>query len=168
MVWMVFFGRRSVEAGEHSSHLHDAGLAMRVALAPLAAGTALTWLLAGPFARMLEKTLPFHHLEAESTWGLVLEVVTAPATLLALAVVAIGLAAWQRRDLLAGLVKHLGALRFAAVESFGFEWLNQRVVDLTRRSAASLRVFQTGQLNWNLVGILAGLALVLTLLAIGA
>ncbi len=46
-------------------HAHDAGLAMRVALIPLALGTLTTWLLAGPFGHLLKGTLPFHEIEIE-------------------------------------------------------------------------------------------------------
>ena len=67
----------------------------------LAVGTVLTWLLAGPFGHMLEETLPHHHLHAHTTLEIVEDILTAPATYLALAVVALGLAAWWFRALLA-------------------------------------------------------------------
>ncbi len=50
----------------------------------------------------------------------------------------------------------------------GFEWVNQQIVNLTKRTAALLQRTQTGQLNWNIAGILAGLVLILLILVRGA
>ena len=41
------------------------------------------------------------------------------------------------------------------------------VVQATQQAAEALRVTQTGQLNWNMVGIVAALVLVLAVLAAG-
>jgi hypothetical protein len=59
----------------------------------------------------------------------------------------------------------LGGLGRAAADGFGFERINRWVVDTTLDAASSLRVLQTGQLNWNLVGILGGLLAILVWLA---
>lgn len=162
MVWMVFFA-----PAQSTRHIHDAPRAMRIALAPLAFGALTTWLLAGAFGYLLESTLPFHHLEAGSTLHLAAHILTAPSTLLALMVISLGLAAWWWRARLAWLRRRLaGVARFAG-EGFGFEWINQQVVSLTQNTADALRVFQTGQLNWNMVGIIGGLIIVLVWLAWG-
>jgi NADH-quinone oxidoreductase subunit L len=162
MVWLVFFGERRDE-----KHVHDAPMAMRVALGILAAGALVTWLLAGPFGVMLAETLPFHKLAEVNTGEVISEVVTAPATLVALAVIAIGLAAWYWRRLLGWLVALLRIPARFAVDSFGFEWINRQVINVTQGTANALRVTQTGQLNWNVVGIVGGLVIVLALLALG-
>jgi NADH-quinone oxidoreductase subunit L len=156
MVWMVFYGKP-----QGSAHVHDAGTAMKFALAPLALGTLLTWLLAGPFAHLLGE-------EIESTGEVLLEVITDPLTLVALAVVALGLAAWWQRARLQGVVKAFQGLARAAENSFGFEAINRGVVEITQKAAEGLRVTQTGLLNWNVFGILAGLVLVLAILLLGA
>jgi len=49
---------------------------------------------------------------------------------------------------------------------FGFELANRAIVGATRGAASVIRGTQTGQLNWNAVGIVAGLALVLAVLAL--
>ncbi|NMB87875.1 MAG: NADH-quinone oxidoreductase subunit L, partial [Chloroflexi bacterium] len=162
-VWLVFYGEP-----RSALHVHDAGLAMRVALIPLAAGALASWLLAGPFSDLLHATLPFHAIERETTWALVGEVVSAPATLVALAVIAVGLAAWWQRAALSGLAKRLAGVAWAAEHSFGFEAINRGVVSATQGSAEALRNTQTGMLNWNVLGILAGLIVVLAILALGA
>jgi NADH-quinone oxidoreductase subunit L len=160
MVWLVFYGEP-----RRPGHFHDAQAAMRAALLPLAFGTLATWLLAGPFSRLLASTLPYHHLELEGTWNLALEILTAPATLLALAVIAAGLAAWWWRSRLTWLSRPLAVIGRFAEQGFWFEQLNQQITDLTQRAAAALSMTQTGQLNWNLLGILAGLLVVLLILA---
>jgi NADH-quinone oxidoreductase subunit L len=162
MVWLVFFGERRDE-----KHVHDAPMAMRVSLGILAAGALVTWLLAGPFGTLLTETLPFHKLAEVDTGEVIREVVTTPATLVALAVIVIGLAAWYWRRLLAWLVALLRIPAGFAVNSFGFEWINRQIIGVTQSTANALRVTQTGQLNWNVVGIVGGLVIVLALLALG-
>jgi NADH-quinone oxidoreductase subunit L len=163
MVWMVFYGESHVKG-----HPHDAGTAMRWALIPLAIGTCLTWLLAGPFADLMKSTLPFHEVEAETTLHLLTMVVTAPATLVALLVIAVGVVAWWKRDALQGVAKGLSGIGTAAANSFGFEAINRAVVKGTQDGAEALRPTQTGLLNWNVFGILACLVIVLAALAFGA
>jgi len=163
-VWMVFYG-------EPRSHLHghDAGPAMKVALIPLAIGTLTTWLLAGLLSQLLAGVPAFEKIgiEVQSTWFFLGEVVTAPATLLALAVVALGVAAWYYRFNLKWLTNALRSLAWAAANSFGFEAINRGVVSLTQNGAEELRETQTGLLNWNVFGILAALVIVLGILALG-
>lgn len=159
MVWMVFYGepRKGV-------HVHDAGPAMKVALIPLAVGTLLTWLLAGPFGKLLAETMPFHEIHVESTGAVLLEVVSAPATLVALAVIALGALAWAGRARLQGLGNALGGLARVAVNSFGFEAVNRAIVDGTVGAAEGMRKTQTGLLNWNVFGIVIALVIVLAFL----
>lgn len=164
MVWMTFYQDTPAELRPHT-HVHDAGPAMRAALAPLALGVLLTWLLAGPFGEFLRASLPHHELEIESTGQLALAILSAPATWLALAVIGAGLAAWYGRERLAGLRKSLDGFARLAENGFGFEQINRWVVNITFDAASSLRVLQTGQLNWNLVGILGGLLAILIWLA---
>jgi NADH-quinone oxidoreductase subunit L len=163
MVWMVFFG-----SPRSALHAHDAAPAMRLALWPLALGSLTTWLLAGPFGRALQSSLPFHNLELESTWELCLEILTSPATLVALAVIAAGLAVWWWRERLSWLNRPLSGIGRAAEEGFWFERLNSWAVSMTRQAADALRITQTGQLNWNLFAIVIGLLAVMLILAWGA
>jgi NADH-quinone oxidoreductase subunit L len=158
---MVFFGEPKRQARGH-----DAGVAMQVALVPLALGTLTTWLAAGPFGGFLGRALGEGH-ETESTTALLATIVTAPATYLALAVVALGLLAWWRRQDLAGVARALGGVGTMASNSFGFEAINRGIVRATVASAESLRVTQTGVLNWNVCAILAGLVVLLAILALG-
>jgi NADH:ubiquinone oxidoreductase subunit 5 (subunit L)/multisubunit Na+/H+ antiporter MnhA subunit len=158
MTWLVFFG----EARE-AHHVHDAGVAMKISLGLLAAGALTTWLLAGSFGELLHETLPFHAIHSLNLSELVLEVLTAPATYIALTVVALGLAIfWMvRKQALGSSVAWMDAL---SRESFGFDWLNQQVAARTVQLASVLQKTQTGILSWNVVGILGALLAVLIFL----
>jgi NADH-quinone oxidoreductase subunit L len=162
MVWMVFYG-----PAMGAKHAHDAPAAMRISLGLLAFGTLVTWMLVGPFSQMLKDSLPFHEIHAASTIAVVLEIITAPATWIALLVVALGLAAWIGREQLGGLKRILRPLGKWGEDRFGFEWINQRIIQGAKASAEGLSHTQTGQLNWNVVGIVGGLVVILFVLAWG-
>jgi NADH-quinone oxidoreductase subunit L len=156
LVRMVFAGER-----RGPEPTHDGLPAMRVSLALLAFGTLTSWLLAGPLGRMLSATLPAQHLEAENTWPLVWQILLNPATWITLAVIGLGFGLWAARKHFARPAK---ALKPLVEGGLGFEWLNRQIVTLTQTVATFLQRFQTGQLNWNVVGILGGLILILLLL----
>lgn len=160
MVWLVFFRERH----QDHRHLHDAGPMMQIALGVLAFGTLTTWLLIEPFGKLLQNTLPYHHPHAPTFGEFVAHITGAPATWLALAVVAAGLAAWWWRDMLALVLAVLEPVRSAAERDFGFEWVNARAVRLVQNLAENLRQTQTGYLSWNVAGIVAGLVIVLLIL----
>lgn len=163
MVWMVFFGESHSE-----KHVHDAAAFMKIALAPLALGALTTWLIAGPFAELLHRTLPNHALHQLTTMDAINEVLLAPATYLALAVVAIGILLWVFRARLAGIGTALKGVGKLAENSFGFENLNAGIVTGTNSLAESLRNSQTGLVNWNIAGIIIGFIVVITIVLIGA
>ncbi len=162
MVWMVFYGQPRSDL-----HAHDATPAMRVSLGALAAGTGLTWLLVGAFGDLLENTLPHHHLHTLALGNLVSDVVAAPATWLALVVVAAGYGLWQIRDRLDGVTQWFAGVGLFAASDFGFEWINSRITAVTRDTAGVLSKAHTGQLNWNMIGIVGGLVFVLAFLVWG-
>ena len=141
---------------------HDGLPAMRVSLALLAVGTLTSWLLAGPLGRMLSATLPTQHLQVETTWTLVGQILRNPATWITLAVIGLGFGVWAARKTFARPAK---ALKPLAERGLGFEWLNRQIVSLTKRAGSFLQRFQTGQLNWNVAGILGGLIVILLVLA---
>ena len=162
MVWLVFFGKE-----REYLQVHRAGSAMRISLGILAAGTFVTWLFFGGFTGLLVSTLPFHGLEHESLLEMVTAILSAPATWLALLVVALGaIIAW---------VRVRGYALFGAFwldpfveSSFGFEPLNRFVVRSTYKVAEQFSRTQTGELNWNILGIFSALLVVLLVLWLGA
>ncbi len=160
MVSLVFFGQP-----QGKKQVHDAGLPMKTALIPLAFGTLTTWLLVGLFGSWLQATLPYHELHTMTVGEMMLRIVSEPATWVALGVIALGIAAWLLRDRLAGLTLALSGFSRAAANGFGAEMLNRGAVSLTQKAAAALQVSQTDQLNWNVLGIVAALVVVLLILA---
>jgi NADH-quinone oxidoreductase subunit L len=156
LMWMVFQGE-----SRGPQPIHDGLPAMRVSLGLLAFGTLTAWLWAGNLSGMMADTLPFHDLQAESTWTLVRQVCLAPATWIALAVIALGFGLWFVRSKLISFARTLTRI---ASGGFGLEELPRRIATWTKRVAQLLQTTQTGQLNWNVVGIPVGLVLILLIL----
>lgn len=163
MVAMVFYGETAV-----TKRVHDAPLLMRIPLALLALGSLTTWLLAGPFNRLLAETLPFHALKEMTTVEMVVEIITAPVTGLALLIIALGLAIWPLRHRLQPLRQPLTPLVELTANGLGFEDANRQIIKGTKGAATVLSRTQTGQLNWNIAAIVGALALVLIILLWGA
>jgi hypothetical protein len=94
-------------------------------------------------------------------------ILSAPATWLALLIVAAGFAiSWMRARgyrLFGG-----GWLNPFVESSFGFESLNRFLVKGTYQVAEWLSLTQTGELNWNILGIIGTLLVVLIILWRGA
>jgi NADH-quinone oxidoreductase subunit L len=159
MTWLVFFGTEREQL-----HVYETGLFMRIVTFVIALGTLTTWLLAGPFSVLLFRSLPFHNLEVIPTLTVIEEVLIAPATWFALVTIMVGIGVW--------LVTQRRSMRKQSIElpheffdaSFGFDWLNYQVVDWIQRIAIFLQKTQTGQLNWNILGIVGALLIVLALL----
>lgn len=162
-MWMVFYGEE-----KEARHVHPTGLAMKIALTPLAIGALTTWLLVGLFGNLLQSSLPAHEVHVLSIIELLEEVALAPATWIALAVVAFGIMTWYARASLQLITKNLRGVAAVAKQSFGFEWLNTKIETSIKNFGEKLRMTQTGQLNWNVFGILAGLVIVIAVLVIGA
>jgi NADH-quinone oxidoreductase subunit L len=162
MVWLVFFGKE-----RDYLHVHRAGPAMKVSLGILAVGTCATWLFFGGLSGLLSATLPFHELEYEPLRHMVVAILSAPTTWFALLIVAAGFGiSWLRAR---GLKLFGGGWLNPFVESsFGFEWVNRLVVRGTVRLAQQLSLTQTGELNWNILGIISALLVVLLVLWLGA
>ncbi len=163
MVMLVFYGKPRSDL-----HAHDAQTAMRISLGALAIGACTTWLLTGRFGTLLASTLPYHFLKVEGVREMIVSTFTSPATYLALAVVALGLLIGWQREKLTGLSSLLKLPAGWARDSFGFEWINRRVVSAVRSASDGLSYTQTGQLNWNVAGILLGLVVLMLLMFLGA
>jgi NADH-quinone oxidoreductase subunit L len=162
-VWLVFYGETRSDL-----HAHDAGPAMRAALIPLGIGSLLSWLLAGGLNRIFHQTLPFHEVHEATTGDIILEVITAPATLIALLVVLAGFASWIWREKLVFITSKLKFASQWAQNSFGFEAVNSAIVKITNSTSEALRNLQTGYLNWNIFAVMGGLIVLLVILIWGA
>lgn len=160
MVWLVFLGRP-----RQAYDVHDAPTAMRTALIPLALGAVLIGLAAAPLGTWLAESLPFHSLHIPTAESLLVELWRHPTTWLALLVVGLGLAAWSGRGRLTNVAGYFQWLAKAAEQGFGFDWVGHQVVRVTQVAAAAWQKTQTGQLNWNVAGMVIGLIIFLVFLA---
>jgi len=122
----------------------------------------------GRFGHLLEETLPFHAIEALPLGEVVLEIVKAPITWIALGVITLGLVAWWQRARLTLISEPLQGLAGVARASFGFEAINSKVVEVTQQIAEDIRAGQTGLLSWNLLAIVATLVVIAIILSLGA
>jgi NADH-quinone oxidoreductase subunit L len=162
LTWLVFFG------GERSHlHAHDATPFMKIALGLLAAGALTSWLLITPFSGLLHETLPLHEIHELTLGEMAGEIFSAPLTWIALVVIAAGMGLYALSLRQPALGKPFAWLAWAAEHSFGFEWINTQTVRLTQATAELLRQTQTGKLNWNVFGVIAGLTVVLVVMLLG-
>lgn len=162
-VWMVFYGAKKLEYP-----IHPVGKNMKIALIPLAIGAFSTWILIGPFSKMMSSSLPVHLIQEIDLHELFNHVVFAPATWIALAIIALGIMTWFGRRALTGVQKVLKPIAEIAEASFGFEKINKYIVDATQGLGEGLRITQTGKLNWNIFYILVALVVVFAVLIVGA
>lgn len=163
---MVFFIPPQREQTEERPRVP---LSMSLPLALLAAAVISAWLLAAPFATWMQATLPFHsgqilpHRAAESLISF--HVFLAPATLIVLILTSIGLyQGWRMgaaADTSSRFAPHIGR-----IESF-FGNAAGAVTVATRQSATLLQRAQTGQINWNIAGIVLGLIAILIVILQG-
>jgi len=166
-VWMVFF------APPVAQHAHEAGPAMKTALVPLAAGALVSWLLAGPFHDLFLRTLPLHfpHADAEAaglafTWATAREVLAAPATWIAVAVVLVGALAWAWRAAFGWIGGSMKWLRRIAENGYGFESVNRGISRAVEGTGEGLRVTQSGLLNWNVAALVIAVVVLLAVVLV--
>lgn len=172
MCWLVFFAKPRVKSeltgSTTASRQAHVPLSMMAALIPLALGPLFSWLAAERFALWLRDTLPFHTSyilhghdpEALLSMATILNV----STLITLSVTLVGIGAWWWR------VRHEHPAEISGRTPLVIRWVesafNQSaagVASVTMSAAGLLQKTQTGQLNWNIVGIVMAL---ITLLAI--
>jgi hypothetical protein len=130
-----------------------------------------SWLLAEPFARWMLATMPFHAelLFHDRTVESLISTHTAASlsTLIVLLITAVGMVlGWALTRSGDVISKSMWAQGIGKVESFFIESLSS-VAGATQETAAMLQHTQTGQLNWNVAGIVLGLVALLMVLVIG-
>ena len=162
MLWMVFFGD---PAGERAHA--DKQSAMKVSLGVLGLGVVTSWMIAGRFSQTLLASLPFHEWLSESTIEILIELLRAPSTWITLLVIVAGAGAWLSLRQRPKSTEQSPATRFVQ-GGLGFEAVNRSIVRAANGLSAAVRITQTGQLQWNLLGLVGALILFLCLMAIGA
>lgn len=160
MCRMVFFAPPAEAPAGHHSPLSRFMSGPVILLAVL---VCLSWLVAEPFAVMLRQTLPFHaaYLLPQRAIESIISGHTAQATstFITLGVSLFGLwLGWRRAGRPDAPLPDFG--RVDAI----FNGSAAYVAGTTQRSAALLQKTQTGQLNWNVAGVVLGLIALLLLL----
>lgn len=163
MVGMVFFGQ---PAGE--SPKLEMQPAMSTSLGVLSIGVLFSWIIAGAFSRLLLGSLPFHEWHHVSTIEMFIELFQNPITWVTLIIITCSSGGWilwrwrgRRID------ESLTMVRFIQT-GLGFEGVNRAVVTAAEQLSAAARVTQTGHLQWNLLGIVGAMALILCMILLGA
>ncbi|MFN2223633.1 MAG: hypothetical protein ACK2UH_13830, partial [Candidatus Promineifilaceae bacterium] len=82
--------------------------------------------------------------------------------------VALGIVAWLLRARLAPLTAALEPFIRLTQSDLGFEWLNRQIIGLFQRLSGVACSTQTGQLNWNVAGIVGALIVLLAFLLLEA
>lgn len=158
MVSLVFYRKPTAD-----KIVHQTPQIMRFVLVVLAVGVLTTWLLVGTFSQWLASSLPFHNLYAEDLQTVTIEIIRSPWTYLALGTACLGMLLWIMRSHLSRITQVLVPAAEFLRQGFGFEHINRYIIFGTNNAVQSLRKIQTGQLNWNVVGIVLGLVVVLAL-----
>ena len=161
-VMMVFYGKTKL-----AGRVHAVGRNMKIALFPLALGAISTWLLIDQFSTLMSSTLPMHSVDVLDLMSLFKHVILTPSTWIALGIIAIGILTWFGRESLSGIQKIFSPVARISEASFGFEKINQIIVNGTNEVGEKLRVTQTGKLNWNVFYILITLVLTFAVLMVG-
>lgn len=166
---LVFFSPEKIGSPIEKDHVSNF---MTGPLIILATGVSLAWILAEPFANWMQATMPYHALLLFPGGGIDSLISThtalSPSTAIVLAVSAIGLVLGWRAGQKHADEEVRSPIR-NGIESAGafFNESADAVAGATRASAALLQKSQTGQLNWNLAGIVLGLIALLLLVLQG-
>lgn len=154
---MVFLGKN-----DHA-HLHPSPLAMKTVSGILSIGALMSWTLIRWFSESLKQTLPYHAIDPLNVAEMAHHIFSDPITYFALGITVIGfLIAWfvLKKDFPESFLR-------LSEHSFGFDAITNGIVQGINASAERIRCIQTGILNWNIFGLLAGLISVLIILLIG-
>ena len=161
LCWLVFFRQPETAPAGHGA----TPMTMVAPLVVLAIGACLAWLVAEPFARWMQATLPFHTAfllpdrPVEELISVHTAVSLSTAVVLGVTLLSALLWVWTSRRSGTGATQAI-----ARTEAF-FNDSASAVAGATRGAAGLLQTTQTGQLNWNVAG-LALLAVALLLIVV--
>lgn len=165
LCWLVFFRPAAAPLVSHGS----VSPLMTIPLYVLALAVLIAWPLAEPFAAWMQATLPFHSPYLLPEWP-VADLISwhtalSLSTAVVLAATILGaLLWWSRHTRRSGALP--GAEGIGRAESV-FDKSAARVAASVRGSAAFLQYTQTGQLNWNVAGVVLMAIAALLLVVLG-
>jgi len=150
--------------GEPEKEVEESPLAMKLPLVVLAALTATSWLAVDQFSHALERSYPAAlDVHAYDLGGLVEHVATIETIALTVGILAFGYAGFRYRKSIYDAAP--AAIPRILEQRYGINGLYLRFVDLYRDVCGVVRRSQTGDLNYNTVGVvlafLIGIAVLL-------
>lgn len=141
--------------------------AIQVSLSILALGVLTSWILADRMSEMLLMSLPYHGWPPIESLELMRELLLAPGTWFALLTILLGASTWLAWGRWGKPSTHdWQVVRFIQT-GFGFEQINRCIVRMVDYVSRVAQKTQTGQLQWNLSGIVIALLIGLSLVALG-
>jgi len=163
MYWLAFLGKSRREEKAHA-----APWLMALPLIVLAIGTAASWVYVGGFTEKLGQLLPFHDVETVELSALVQHTFASPLIWVAVGVVLIAVVLSVRWRSRAPVPEGptMWADLLCDTKAFG-DWFWGACVLVMRGVAALIRLFQTGDLNYNSLWIALGLIAVLLMFLLG-
>lgn len=157
MLNLVFWGKPAKER-----HIHRTPWEMGVPLVILAIGTTIGWLSIGYLSRSFV-VFQFAETTGFSVLGFVLETFTKPALAFSLAALAAGIGLFYARQVYAANAVGKSMIRVARY-GYGFDAFYGMLIRGFVRFGKSFRRIQTGDLNYNLVGLVIGLVILVVVL----
>ncbi|NJL95247.1 MAG: hypothetical protein HC915_16775 [Anaerolineae bacterium] len=121
----------------------------------------------GALSHLMHATLPVHLVEVLSLGALLRDTLLTTGTWLTVGLVGAGAALWLISAPWRQARPAPGFFARLLHSDFGFGWVNAGLVAGSQRLAAVFALSQTGQLNWNLVGVAVAFAVVLLAVLLG-
>ena len=160
MLNLVFWGE---PRREH--HVHPTPWQMGVPLVLLAIGTTVAWLAIGFLSRSYA-AFQFTGIQVFTVLGFIVETFTKPAIIFSLSALAVGLGLFYIRKSYAANSAGKATIK-AARKGYGFDAFYGALVASLVRFGNVFRRTHTGDLNYNLTGIVIGLVILVVILFAG-
>jgi len=160
MLNLVFWGQ---PRREH--HVHPTPAAMSIPLVLLAIGTMVAWMAIGFLSRAYAM-FHFEDVQGMSLVGFIVETVTKPAIAFSLAALAIGIGLYYARKAYAANAVGQATITVAR-KGYGFDAFYGGIYAGLVRFGNAFRRTHTGDLNYNLTGLVIGLVILVLVLYFG-
>ena len=161
MYWLTFQGEKRTKVA-----VHEAPRAMTVPLAVLAAGTGLFWLFISPYTSSMALSLPQYPVEHITLGGLIHHTFSSPiiwVTLVVAILIAVFTLKWRASVI--NTFRQSSVLTLPLMKAYWFDiFYNQIIVRGLFGFWERFRRLQTGDLNYNNLGIAIGFVIFLVLL----
>jgi NADH:ubiquinone oxidoreductase subunit 5 (subunit L)/multisubunit Na+/H+ antiporter MnhA subunit len=154
MLNWVFWGK-----SQREKHAHEAPWQMATPLVLLASGTVISWLGIG-FLTRAYAAFEFHDVHGLTLGSFISETFSTPIVWVSLAAFLIGIGLFMIRKQYAKNTVGEQTMN-AARKGYGFDTFYSGIIECLRRFAVHFRKTHTGDLNYNIAGIVLGFLLLI-------